>query len=144
MNVETILRNKGNAVATIRRDAPLANAIEALRHHRVGALVVSADDESVAGIVGERDIVHALGRHGADLLTLTVADIMTSPVVTCDPADSVGALMAEMTNRRIRHLPVVRDGRLCGIVSIGDLVKSRLDEVEFEASSMRSFIAGAA
>jgi CBS domain-containing protein len=76
------------------------------------------------------------------LLTLDVREVMSTPVVTCDPDDTVEVLMAEMTNRRIRHFPVVRDGKLCGIVSIGDLVKSRLDEVEYEARSLRSFIAG--
>jgi signal-transduction protein with cAMP-binding, CBS, and nucleotidyltransferase domain len=91
----------------------------------------------------ERDIVIALADHRADLLSRKVDEIMTRKVVTCEPGDSVGDLMAEMTNRRIRHFPVVADGRLCGIVSIGDLVKSRLDEVEFEASSLRSFISGA-
>ncbi len=143
MNVETILRNKGNWVATIRPDATVANAVDLLHRERIGAIVVSADGTSVDGILSERDIVIALAEDGADLLARPVADIMTRTVITCDPSDTVGDLMAEMTNRRIRHFPVVTDGRLIGIVSIGDLVKSRLDEVEFEASSMRSFIAGA-
>jgi len=143
MNVETILRNKGNWVATIRPDATLAEAVDILNSERIGAIVVSEDGEGVDGILSERDIVIALGEHGEDLLSRPVGEIMTRNVVTCDPADTVGELMAEMTSRRIRHFPVVADGRLCGIVSIGDLVKSRLDEVEFEASSLRSFIAGA-
>jgi CBS domain-containing protein len=87
--------------------------------------------------------VHALARHGDALLALTVAEVMTRSVVTCDPTESVAELMAEMTNRRIRHLPVVQNGLLCGIVSIGDVVKNRLDEIEYEARSLRSFIAGA-
>jgi CBS domain-containing protein len=144
MNVETILRNKGNRVATIRPEATVADAVDMLNRERIGALVVSADSASVDGILSERDIVMALGGHGADLLSRPIADIMTRSVITCEPGDSVGELMAEMTNRRIRHFPVMCDGRLCGIVSIGDLVKSRLDEVEFEANSMRSFIAGTA
>ena len=143
MNVETILRNKGNWVATIRPDATVANAVDLLHRERIGAIVVSADGTSVDGILSERDIVIALAGDGKDLLSRPVADIMTRTVITCDPGDTVGELMAEMTNRRIRHFPVVADGRLIGIVSIGDLVKSRLDEVEFEANSMRSFIAGA-
>ena len=143
MNVETILRNKGNRVATIRPGATVAQAIDTLNQERIGALVVSEDGNGVDGILSERDIVIGLAEHGADLLSRSVGDIMTRTVITCDPSDSVGTLMAEMTNRRIRHFPVVADGRLCGIVSIGDLVKSRLDEVEFEASSLRSFIAGA-
>jgi CBS domain-containing protein len=142
MNVESILRNKGRAVATIRPDETIGAAVEQLTSRNVGALVVSDDGESVNGIISERDIVHALTDRGVRLLSLKVAEVMTPQVVTCDPADSVEQLMAEMTNRRIRHFPVVQDGRLCGIVSIGDVVKNRLDEVEYEARSLRSFIAG--
>jgi CBS domain-containing protein len=144
MNVRTILRNKGNAVVTIHSDATIDRAIAVLRLRGVGALVVSDDGESVAGILSERDVVEALGRYGGDLLAVSVGEVMTYPVVTCNPDDSVAELMAEMTSRRIRHFPVLDDGRLCGIVSIGDLVKSRLDEIEYEAHSLRSFIAGAA
>jgi CBS domain-containing protein len=143
MDVETILRNKGPAVATIRPDDTVGAAIEALVSRNIGALVASQDGEAVDGIISERDIVHALARHGVALLALSVAEVMTRSVVTCDPTESIAELMAEMTNRRIRHLPVVRDGRLCGIVSIGDVVKNRLDEIEYEARSLRSFIAGA-
>ena len=143
MDVETILRNKGPAVATIRPDDTVGAAIEALVSRNIGALVASQDGEAVDGIISERDIVHALARHGVALLALSVAEVMTRSVVTCDPTESVAELMAEMTNRRIRHLPVVRDGRLYGIVSIGDVVKNRLDEIEYEARSLRSFIAGA-
>ena len=143
MNVETILRDKGRAVATIRPDQTIAAALAALRERNIGALVVSDDGERVDGIVSERDIVHGLADRGAALLALNVATVMSRRVATCGPADSVADLMAEMTSRRIRHLPVVRDGRLVGIVSIGDLVKSRLDEIEYEALSLRSFIAGA-
>ena len=143
MNVETILRNKGNWVATIRPDATIAEAVDMLHRERIGAIVVSNDGDGVDGILSERDIVAALAEQGTNLLSRSVDDVMTHDVITCDPGDTVGELMAEMTNRRIRHFPVVADSRLIGIVSIGDLVKSRLDEVEFEARSMRSFIAGA-
>ena len=143
MDVETILRNKGRAVATIRPDETVGAAIKALVSGNIGALVASQDGGTVDGIISERDIVHALARHGVALLALSVAEVMTRSVVTCDPTESVAELMAEMTNRRIRHLPVVRDGRLYGIVSIGDVVKNRLDEIEYEARSLRSFIAGA-
>ena len=142
MNVETILRNKGDWVATIRPDATIAEAVETLNRERIGALVVSKDRDNVDGMLSERDIVAALGEYGRDLLSRQVHEIMTRNVVTCDPADTVQELMAEMTNRRFRHLPVIKNGRLCGIVSIGDLVKNRLDEIEFEANSLRSFIAG--
>ena len=143
MNVETILRTKGREVATIRPGETVGAAIGTLISRNIGALVASEDGERVDGIISERDIVHALARFGTRLLSLTVAEVMTRPVVTCDPAESVAELMAEMTNRRIRHLPVVQSGRLCGIVSIGDLVKHRLDEIEYEANSLRSFIASA-
>ena len=143
MNVETILRNKGNWVATIRPDATIADAVNMLHRERIGAIVVSQDGNSVDGILSERDVVNALADSGGALLSRRVDDIMTRNVITCEPSDTVGGLMAEMTNRRIRHFPVVADGRLCGIVSIGDLVKNRLDEVEFEAQSLRSFIASA-
>ena len=144
MNVETILRNKGNRVATIRPEATVADAVSQLNRERIGALVVSENGQGVDGILSERDIVMALADHGGDLLSRPVSAIMTGNVITCEPSDTVAELMAEMTSRRIRHFPVISDGRLCGIVSIGDLVKSRLDEVEYEASSLRSFIAGAA
>jgi CBS domain-containing protein len=143
MNVETILRSKGRTVATIRPNETIGAAVGELISRNIGALVVSEDGESVDGIISERDIVHALADHGADLLSRSVGEVMTRRVITCDPSDSVEKLMAEMTNRRIRHFPVVQDGRLCGIVSIGDVVKNRLDEVEYEARSLRSFIAGA-
>ena len=143
MNVETILGTKGRAVATIRPEDTVGAAVEALVSGNIGALVASEDGEHVDGIISERDIVHALARHGDALLALTVAEVMTRSVVTCDPTESVAELMAEMTNRRIRHLPVVQNGLLCGIVSIGDVVKNRLDEIEYEARSLRSFIAGA-
>ena len=143
MDVEAILRNKGRDVARITSEATVGDAAEALRGQRIGALVVSDDGAFVDGIISERDIVYALARYGEGLLTMPVAEIMTRPAVTCDPEDTVAELMEAMTTRRIRHLPVVRDGALCGIVSIGDLVKSRLDEIETEARSLRSFIVSA-
>jgi CBS domain-containing protein len=130
MNVETILRGKGRNVATIRPDETVGAVVDELISRNIGALVVSTDGTSVDGIISERDIVHGLADRGAD-------------VITCNPADTIDQLMAEMTNRRIRHFPVVEGGRLCGIVSIGDVVKNKLDEVEYEARSLRSFIAGA-
>ncbi|HZK92308.1 MAG TPA: CBS domain-containing protein [Stellaceae bacterium] len=144
MNVLTILRNKGRSVVTIHPDATVERAIAVLRLRGIGALVVSEDGANVLGLLSERDIVEAMGRYGSDLMHIGVSEVMSCPVVTCAPDDGVAELMAEMTNRRMRHFPVVSEGRLCGIVSIGDLVKSRLDEIEYEAHSMRSFIAGAA
>ena len=140
MNVEAILRGKGQEVATIRADATIAAAVRELKARGIGALVVSDDGHGVAGILSERDIVHALAEHGAALLALPVERLMTRRVVTCKPEDTVSELMARMTERRFRHLPVIREGALIGIVSIGDLVKNRIDEVQFEADSLRSFI----
>jgi CBS domain-containing protein len=141
MNVETILRTKGRAVATIRPDATVAECVGELKSRGIGALVVSSDGDHVDGIISERDIVHALVNHGGALLTLRTDALMTRRVLTCTPDDTVGDLMERMTERRIRHLPVVKDGILCGVVSIGDLVKNRLEEVVSEADSLRTFIA---
>ena len=143
MNVETILRNKGRNVVTVRPDAKIAGAVALLRRHGIGALVVSSDGATIDGILSERDIVHALADQADKTLGLDVAQLMSRRVVTCKPSDSIADLMALMTERRIRHLPVVERGVMIGIVSIGDVVKNRLDEVESEATSMREFIAGA-
>ena len=143
MNVETILRNKGRSVTTIAPDATIGEAAALLSRVGVGALVVSRDDVGVDGILSERDIVHGLADRGAALLGDKVEQLMTSRVFTCRPGDSVGDLMSMMTERRIRHIPVLRDGALAGIISIGDVVKHRLDEMEYETNSLRSFISGA-
>ncbi|MBU6507069.1 MAG: CBS domain-containing protein, partial [Alphaproteobacteria bacterium] len=108
------------------------------------ALVVSADGHRLDGILSERDIVHALADRGTAVLDLRVDELMTRRVVSCTPTDTIAELMGEMTRRRIRHLPVVDRGRLVGLVSIGDVVKNRLEEMEFETTSLRQFIAGAA
>jgi CBS domain-containing protein len=141
MNVEAILRAKGRSVATIRPDATVAAAVRELKTRGIGALLVSEDGKQLVGILSERDIVHALAEQGAGLLTTTVDRLMTRKVITCLPEDTVSDLMGRMTQHRFRHLPVVKDGVLLGIVSIGDLVKNRIEEVEFEADSLRSFIA---
>jgi CBS domain-containing protein len=143
MHVESILLNKGRSVTTIAPDASIAAAVALLRRHAIGALVVSRDGVAVDGILSERDIVIALADHGAATLDLSVAKLMSRDVITCGRDDAIADLAALMTERRIRHLPVVDRGALVGIVSIGDVVKSRIDEVEGEASSMREFIASA-
>ena len=143
MNVEAILRAKGRHVATISPDETVGAAARQLSARGIGALIVSEDGESVAGILSERDVVHGLADHGTGLLERPVSEVMTRRVITCTPSDSIEDLMGLMTQKRIRHLPCVQEGKLCGIVSIGDVVKNRLDEVEYEASSLRSFIAQA-
>ncbi len=142
MHVDAILRSKGSAVETVRPDATIGAAVALLRRKGIGALVVSEDGTALAGILSERDIIHALADHGAAMLDARVERFMTRRVFTCTPRDTVGELMAEMTERRIRHIPVLRNDALIGIISIGDVVKHRLDEIEWEADSLRSFIAG--
>jgi CBS domain-containing protein len=144
MNVEAILKAKGREVATVAPDAAVSEVVRLLHSRGIGALVVSADGNRLDGIVSERDLVHALAQRGASVLDQRVSELMTRRVVTCTPNDTIAELMAEMTRRRIRHLPVVDRGRLVGLVSIGDLVKNRLEEMEFETTSLRQFIAGAA
>ena len=144
MSVEAILAAKGREVRTVAPDATVGEALRRLRDERVGALVVSADGATVAGIVSDRDVLHAIADRGAAALGEAVRGVMTGKVLTCSARDPVGAVMATMTNRRIRHVPVVDgDGRLGGIVSIGDVVKHRLDEIGREAEAMREYIGGA-
>lgn len=143
MNVDAILRAKGDTVTLVTPQAPIAEAIAVLRREGIGALVVSRDGTTVDGILSERDLIHGLARLGPQLLEAKVEQLMTRRVFTCAPRDSIADLMAEMTKRRIRHIPVIQDGELAGIISIGDVVKARLDEMEYETSSLRNFIAGA-
>jgi len=143
MNVEGILRAKGARVATIHPDATVADLVRALREERIGAMVVSDDGHHVDGIVSERDVVRALAERGPAVVGARVSKIMTTPVTTCSPSDPVKTLMELMTRHRIRHLPVVERNVLAGIVSIGDVVKNRLDEMETEASVLREAYLGA-
>ena len=140
MKISALLVGKGDTVATITGDLSVADAVDELRAHGVGALVVSSDGQHIDGIVSERDIVRGLSvQHGA-LLDEPVRSIMTSKVFTCSPDDDVESLMAVMTERRIRHVPVVRDGILSGIVSIGDVVKSRIVELEKDRKELVEYI----
>jgi CBS domain-containing protein len=142
MKARHILDKKGRRVVTIRADASIETAIHRLALERIGALVVSEDGEIVEGIVSERDILHALAREGGAILGpgRQVAEIMTRAVRTCGPEDSVKHLMDTMTRYRVRHLPVVEDGRLIGLVSIGDVVKNRLEEMELETNVLRDVV----
>jgi len=142
MRINDILRHKGTSVATIGPDATVAELLSTLSEQRVGALVVSSDGARVEGIVSERDVVRRLHESGADLLSAPIAAIMTAEVHTCSPEDSIDALMRMMTERRIRHIPVVVADRLTGIVSIGDVVKFRIDELEAERKQLQDYIAG--
>ncbi len=142
MNVDSILKTKGNVVVTVAPGEKISVAAAKLKHEKIGALVVSEDRIGVSGILSERDIARALADHGAGLGELAVGDLMTRNVITCTPDDTVAELMTTMTKHRIRHLPVMADGALCGIISIGDVVKNRLEEIQREAESLRAYIAG--
>lgn len=145
MNVQSILAAKGTKVATILSGATLGEAVSQLRDHGVGALVVSDDGAGIDGILSERDIVRALAAQGADCLDNAVGSAMSSNVVTCQAADSVDKLMVMMTDRRIRHLPVLEsDGSMAGIISIGDVVKYRVGELESENENLHNYIQGRA
>ncbi|GAA1250878.1 CBS domain-containing protein [Pseudonocardia aurantiaca] len=141
MRIADVLRNKGTDVATVASTARVTQMIAELAAHNVGALPV-VDDGELVGIVSERDVVRRLNGIGAALLEASVGDIMTTDVTTCSPEDGVADLAAIMTARRFRHLPVVVEGRLAGIVSIGDLVKARIDLLESERKQLESYIAG--
>jgi len=143
MDVQGILRLKGSAVVTIRPDDTIAHLVDGLARERIGAMVVSDDGRTIQGVISERDVVRGLADRGAAVLQLAVRDLMTRQVVTCAPTDSVKQVMAAMTRGRMRHLPVVEDGRLAGIISIGDVVKNRLDEMATEANVLReAYLAG--
>lgn len=137
MKVSSILKSKGTHVETVSPDATVYRAVWELKLKNIGALVVSEDGVTVHGLVSERDIVAGLTEHGPQLLSLPVRRVMAAPTVTCTPDDTLTAVMARMTRHRARHVPVVDGGRLAGIVSIGDIVKHRLDELELETNVLR-------
>ena len=143
MSVSDVLKAKGTVVETIASSSLIAAAVSQLRDKRLGALVVCDQARVIAGILSERDIIRGLAEHGGKTMEMRVADLMTAPVSTCAPGDSVASIMQSMTDGRFRHLPVVVDGKLAGIISIGDVVKKRLSEMEHEADAMREYIAGA-
>ena len=142
MNVEAILSDKGTEVATIGADATVGDAVRLLGERRIGALPV-VDDDGVAGIMSERDVIYCLRDHGAQVLDWPISRVMSSPAITVDPSTPVLSALALITQRRVRHLPVVSGGRLVGIVSIGDLVKHRIERIENEAAAMREYIQSA-
>jgi len=140
MNVKTILSLKGSQVTTIEPHATLEAAVAMLAKHRIGALVVLGADQRVIGILSERDIVRTLAELGASALTTPLAQVMTRKVVTCSEAETVGGVMERMTTGKFRHVPVLEQDRLVGIVSIGDIVKHRLSEIEHESAALRDYI----
>jgi CBS domain-containing protein len=138
--ISDVLRNKGAEVVTVSPDATVSELISLLVRRNIGAVVVTRDDD-VVGIVSERDVVHHIYGRGGDLLSTPVSEIMSTEVVSCAPEDEVDSLMRTMTDRRIRHVPVLVDGALAGIVSIGDMVKARIGELEDERRHLHSYLA---
>src|SRR5918995_313208 len=142
MKVEAVLAVKGREVASTNPSATLATVAQRLRLERIGSLVV-LDEGKVVGMISERDVVHAFAAHRAEASEIKVADVMTRELVTCRPEDSLTRVLGLMTRHRVRHLPVLEGGRLAGLISIGDAVKHRLDELELEAAVLRdAYIAG--
>lgn len=139
MRIADVLRSKGTEVATISPTATVSELLAKLSENNIGAMVVLADD-GIAGIVSERDIVRRLHERGSAALRASVSEIMTTAVATCTPDETVDHLTVLMTERRIRHVPVVSNGRLAGIVSIGDVVKSRMDELEHAQEQLQAYI----
>jgi CBS domain-containing protein len=143
VNIEGVMQAKGRHVETVVPDTPILDVCQRMRMKNIGALVVTKDGQRIDGIITERDVVSGLAREGAEALRKSASHLMTKSVITCAPDDHLTKVMAIITSRRIRHLPVVVDGRLAGIVSIGDLLKTRLEEVELEANVLRDvYLAG--
>jgi CBS domain-containing protein len=140
MTVKAILARKGNDVTTAQPTASLADAVNLLTARRIGAVVVTGADHRIIGILSERDIVRTLAEKGADALNAPVSEAMTRKVVTCSRNDTVAELMERMTAGKFRHVPVVEEGQLAGIVSIGDVVKQRLHDIEQESDALRDYI----
>ncbi|HLF40515.1 MAG TPA: CBS domain-containing protein [Acidimicrobiia bacterium] len=137
MKIANVLDTKGSEVVTIGPEASVVFAVHEFSSRGIGALVVTEDGNRVEGVISERDVTRGLARHGSGVLSLRVREVMSRHVPACRPGDSTAECMAAMTRSRQRHLPVLDDGRLCGLVSIGDLVKGRLDELELERNVMR-------
>lgn len=140
MKISSILQNKGSFVATVTPESTVAELLDVLAEHQIGAVVVARPDGSIAGIVSERDVVRRGREHRAAILEKPVSAIMTEMVVTCGPDATSAELMGLMTERRVRHIPVIDDDELVGIVSIGDVVKARLSELETERDALQAYI----
>jgi CBS domain-containing protein len=141
MRIADLLRHKGSDVATVPPGVSVSGLLEDLARHNIGAMVVVDETGSLVGIVSERDVVRRLDERGAELLHAPVSEIMTTSVVTCEPTEAVDSLASIMTERRIRHMPVVTGGKLVGLVSIGDVVRSRIEQLESDREQLESYIA---
>ncbi len=140
MSVKTILSTKGGDIVSIEPTATLETAVKKLAEYRIGALLVFGPDNRVVGILSERDVVRVLAERGAGVLSQPLSTVMTRKVVTCSTADDVGIIMERMTTGKFRHVPVVEQDRVVGVVSIGDVVKHRLQEMEQESTALRDYI----
>jgi CBS domain-containing protein len=140
MFVSDILSQKGTSVFSVTSTTSVAEVAQQLTERRIGSVLVLEADSRIAGIVSERDLVRALARYGAKAMDLETGDVMTKDVITCDPDDSIDHVMETMTRGRFRHLPVVRHGELLGLVSIGDVVKARLEETQHETEALKAYI----
>lgn len=140
MKIAAILDRKGEFVATVTPDSSVMSLLRVLAEHKIGAAVVTADGKTIVGIVSERDVVRGIDAHGPAILDGPVSGIMTAVSSTCEPATAVEEVMVIMTDRRVRHLPVLDDGNMVGIVSIGDVVKARIEKLEDERKSLLSYI----
>ncbi|HEX2528006.1 MAG TPA: CBS domain-containing protein [Geminicoccus sp.] len=142
MHVDAILGVKGREVRTIGPDVTVEEAMQTLHRSRISSLVVSRDGREIQGIISDRGIMNLIAERGVGVMSEPVERVMTREVITCSLQDDLSAIMGTMTNRRIRHIPVVKDGQLCGLISIGDVVKYRIDEIQTEADAMREYISG--
>lgn len=140
MYVDTILRKKGDTVIAVEPDCLVSKAAQTLHEKRIGAALVRDKDGDIVGVISERDIVRGVAVNQETCLRMTVKELMTRPVITCAPTDSIDRIMELMTERRIRHLPVVDGDELVGIISIGDVVKQRISEIERESQALRQYI----
>jgi CBS domain-containing protein len=140
MYVSNILKDKGDDVISLKAAEPVTAALKMMAENQIGAVLVTDAEGVIAGILSERDIVRASHDHGEAVFSKNVGDLMTTEVVTCSPKDPVAAIMGMMTSQRFRHVPVVEDGKLIGVISIGDVVKSRIEEAESEAEALRKYI----
>ena len=140
MHVAALLKRKGGQVIAASPDAPVTEVARILAQNRIGAVLVMDGDGRPVGILSERDIVRSIAAEGQAALARRASELMTRDVVTCSPSDTVSQMMALMTQRRIRHVPVMEDGRVVGLVSIGDVVKARIDDAELEVESLRGYV----
>lgn len=143
MQVSSLLRNKEQRIISVNPDTAIGEVADILRQHRIGAVIVLNEPNDIAGVLSERDIVRAVAEHGSPCLDFKAAQLMTKDVIRCELEDSIDRVMELMTEHRFRHLPVMDDGKLLGMISIGDVVKHKIEQVEAEAQQMRSYIATA-